>query len=179
MNPSVRKYGYLPSENLVPDVLAEGLDVVFCGTALGRVSAQRRAYYAHPGNFFWRTLKQAGFTQELLAPADYASVLRYGIGLTDLCKTAYGNDDELPAGAFDTVALRHKIGLYRPRYLAFTSKTGAASVMAMPTGKIAYGVQPLTIGTTQLFVLPSPSGHARRYWDASIWKELALLIGRN
>jgi len=28
-------------------------------------------------------------------------------------------------------------------------------------------------GTTRLFVLPSPSGQARRSWNAGIWQELA------
>lgn len=178
MSLGLQKYGYLPCKDHVPDVLVPGLDVVFCGTALGRVSAERCAYYANPGNFFWRALKQAGFTQELLAPADYASVITQGIGLTDLCKTAYGNDDELPEGAFDIEALRQKILCYQPRFLAFTSKAGASAVMGIATGKIAYGLQPLVIGGTQVFVLPSPSGHARRYWDASVWRGLALLIGR-
>ncbi|NIR58662.1 MAG: mismatch-specific DNA-glycosylase, partial [Gammaproteobacteria bacterium] len=33
---------------VLPDVLAENLDIVFCGSAAGRVSAARGAYYAHP-----------------------------------------------------------------------------------------------------------------------------------
>jgi TDG/mug DNA glycosylase family protein len=169
------KSGALPEAHCVPDMLAPGLCVVFCGTALGRISAQRRAYYANPGNFFWRTLYRVGLTPHQFAPEEYASLLPLGIGLTDLCKTAYGNDAELPEDAFDVAGLRAKILRYQPRLLAFTSKTGAAAVLECATGALAYGVQSERIGDTQLFVLPSPSGHARRYWREDVWQDLATL----
>ena len=171
--PRLDKFGALPPEHCVPDVLAPGLKVVFCGTALGRVSAERRAYYAHPGNFFWRTLFAIGLTPERLAPEAYARLLDYGIGLTDLCKVHYGNDVELPADAFDVGALRGKILDYRPRILAFTSKTGAAAFLGRPTGSFALGPQSETIGDTQIWVLPSPSGQARIFWNQAIWQDLS------
>ncbi|MEI9905382.1 MAG: mismatch-specific DNA-glycosylase [Asticcacaulis sp.] len=167
------KFGELPPEHCVPDVLATGLKVVFCGTALGRVSAERRAYYAHPGNLFWRTLHAVGLTPERLDPQDYARLLDYGIGLTDLCKKHYGNDAELPADAFDIAALRAKIEHYQPGVLAFTSKTGAAAFLGCPTGTIALGFQPETVGKTRIAVLPSPSGQARIFWDQQAWQDLA------
>ena len=43
---------------VLPDILQPGLRVVFCGTAAGRASAKARAYYAGPGNSFWKTLPQ-------------------------------------------------------------------------------------------------------------------------
>lgn len=128
------KFGTLPVSHHVPDVLQPGLDVVFCGTALGRMSAERKAYYANPGNLFWRALHRTGFTPNPMPPEAYAQVLQFGIGLTDLCKSAYGNDAELPQGALDVVALREKILRYQPRYLAFTSKAGAASYLGKDTG---------------------------------------------
>jgi TDG/mug DNA glycosylase family protein len=39
-------------DDVLPDVLVPGLAVVFCGNAAGKVSAQRGAYYAGPGNYF-------------------------------------------------------------------------------------------------------------------------------
>jgi len=38
---------------MLPDVLAANLDVVFCGTAAGKRSAEVGMYYAGPGNRFW------------------------------------------------------------------------------------------------------------------------------
>lgn len=167
------KFGPLPPEHCVPDLLEPGLKVVFCGTALGRVSAERKAYYANPGNFFWRTLHATGLTPELIRPEDYARLLAYGIGLTDLCKAHFGNDAELPDGALDAAALRAKIDRFQPAILAFTSKTGASVFLGKPTGAIPLGLQPERIGVTLIHVLPSPSGQARIFWDQSVWQSLA------
>lgn len=167
--------GALPREHLVPDVLALGLNIVFCGTALGVKSAREKAYYANPGNYFWRTLHHIGLTPRRLAPTEYKLVLEYGLGLTDLSKTNYGQDADIPRDAFDMVALQEKIFRYQPRYLAFTSKTGAALFLNRPAAKLAYGLQPERIGATQLFVLPSPSGQARIFWNETHWQTLSDL----
>jgi TDG/mug DNA glycosylase family protein len=158
---------------ILPDVLEPGLSLVFCGTAAGTRSAQDRAYYAHPGNMFWRTVCAIGLTPRLLAPAEFPLMPGLGLGLTDLSKFHYGNDNELPVDAFDVAALRNKIEVFAPRMLAFTSKHAGMSALGKP---IAYGLQPLTWGSTQLFVLPSPSGQARRSWNADIWQQLAELV---
>ncbi len=167
------KFGPLPDEHCVPDVLVPGLKVVFCGTALGRVSAERKAYYANPGNFFWRTLHNTGLTPERVRPEDYVTLLQYGIGLTDLCKAHFGNDNELPPGALDAEALRQKILKFQPRILAFTSKTGAATFLGRPTGSVPLGFQDETIGRTRICVLTSPSGQARIFWNQQAWQTLA------
>ncbi len=157
---------------ILPDLLQPGLALVFCGTAAGRRSAAERAYYAHPGNLFWRALFQAGLTPRLLAPAEFPQLPRYRIGLTDLAKRHSGNDDELPPGAFDVAALVAKVERHAPRLLAFTSKNAARAALGHATG---YGLQQETIGSTQLFVLPSPSGQARGHWDIEPWLALARL----
>lgn len=159
--------------HLVPDVLAPGLRVVFCGTAPSRASAAARAYYAKPGNRFWPALAAAGFTPRRFAPGEYAKLLELGIGLTDLCKGHSGNDDELPDGALDAACLRVKIERYRPGVVAFTSKNAAKAFLGREVG---YGWQPERIGGTRLYVLPSPSGQATRFWDERPWRELASVL---
>lgn len=176
--PELPQYGALPDSHQVPDLLAPGLRLVFCGTALGRRSALARAYYAHPGNLFWRTLHETGLTPAPIAPADYARLLDHGIGLTDLAKRHFGNDAQLPDGAFDVDALREKIERHAPAVLAFTSKTGAAAFLGRATGRIPLGFQPEMVGTTRLFVLPSPSGQARTYWDRTVWQALADAVAK-
>lgn len=178
MNLTLPKFGLLPQTHCVPDVLKPGLAVVFCGTALGRQSAHAKAYYANPGNLFWRTLHTTGLTPTRFAPKDYMRVLDHGIGLTDLCKTAFGNDAELPEDAFDIAALEKKLREYQPRILAFTSKTGAGAFLGRPTGTVGYGFQPERIGATRIFVLPSPSGHGRKYWRPDTWQALADEVKR-
>jgi TDG/mug DNA glycosylase family protein len=158
--------------HILPDLLQPGLALVFCGTAAGRRSAAERAYYAHPGNLFWRALFEAGLTTRLLAPAEFPLLLDYGVGLTDLAKRHSGNDDELPRDAFDAPALVAKIERHAPRLLAFTSKNAARSALGHTAG---YGLLDETIGGTRLFVLPSPSGQARGHWDLAPWLALGEL----
>ena len=161
------------SATVLPDVLQPGLRLVFCGTAAGRVSAAAGAYYANPGNAFWRTLHEVGLTPRRLAPGEFQMLPRYGIGLTDLAKHHVGNDHELPDGAFDAEALRERILRYMPAWLAFTSKNAAQGYIGRP---LHFGEQDWTVGRTRVFVLPSPSGQARRSWDPAHWSALARRV---
>lgn len=150
--------------------MAPGLRLVFCGTALGAASFRAGAYYAGPGNRFWPTLQAVGITPRRFAPAEYPQLLSLGIGLTDLCKTHYGSDAQLPSEALDGEALLEKILRWKPERLAFTSKTGARAALGRA---VNYGLQPERWGVTRLWVLPSPSGRAVKFWDASLWQALA------
>jgi double-stranded uracil-DNA glycosylase len=161
---------------ILPDVLQPGLRVVFCGTAAGKRSAAEGAYYAHPGNMFWRALFQAGFTPRLLAPQEFPLLPQFGIGLTDLAKRHAGNDDELPKDAFDVPGLLEKLTRYAPDALAFTSKNAARAVLG---NKTMYGRQPHPLGRTEIFVLPSPSGQARGHWNIAPWQQLAEYIRKS
>jgi TDG/mug DNA glycosylase family protein len=161
--------------SVLPDVLAPGLDVVFCGTAAGAASARRQAYYAGPGNAFWPTLFEVGFTPRQLQPDEYGRITQYGLGLTDLAKTISGSDDVLRDEHFDRPGLRARMKRYRPRVLAFTSKRAAEEFVGHA---VDYGLIDEMIASTLLYVLPSPSGAARRYWSAGPWRKLALLRGR-
>jgi TDG/mug DNA glycosylase family protein len=161
---------------ILPDVLAPGLAVVFCGTAPGRVSALRRAYYAGPGNYFWPALHRAGLTPRRLAPAEYAGVVAFGVGLTDLNKTEFGQDVDLSPNGWDLSGLLARVGAVAPARVAFTSKTAAAVCAGVPTGALVYGAQSWRIAGAEAWVLPSPSGQARRYWDEGPWRALGAAV---
>ena len=148
---------------ILPDVLRDGLRLVFCGTAPSRRSAQVGAYYAHGGNLFWDVLFKAGFTPTRLAPLQYRDLLDSNIGLTDLNKLQSGVDSELDAGAYDPEGLLDKVYAYRPEILAFTSKNGAKAFFGRRA--VAYGRQVERIGKTVVWVLPSTSGSARPHWE--------------
>ncbi len=152
---------------VLPDVLAPGLDVVFCGSAVGDASAEAGAYYAGPGNKFWPTLHEIGLTETELRPKDYPLVLTYGIGLTDMNKKESGSDSSLSRDADDATGLRGKIDEYRPAFLAFNGKRAAEAFFG---AKVAYGRQPEPLGTTVVHVLPSTSGAARGSWDLRHWQ---------
>ena len=165
--------------DILPDVLARDLLLVFCGTAASAASARATAYYANPGNSFWRALHQAGFTPRQFAPEDFRNLLELCIGLTDLCKSSAGNDSVIAFTEQDVLALRDKLIRYQPKIAAFTSKTAWRNFSGKSVSKpTAYGWQAEGIGQTRCFVLPSPSGSARRYWDIAPWQTLACAYKR-
>ena len=163
------------NEPVLPDILEPGLRVVFCGSAAGAVSARLGAYYAGPGNRFWPTLFSVGLTPRLLAPAEFPTLPSYGLGLTDMAKHVSGADAALPRGCDDPAGLARRIRAVRPRILAFTAKRPARVFLKRQFGldTVPYGAQPVTLDAIRLFVLPSPSGLAVRYWDIGPWRDLA------
>jgi TDG/mug DNA glycosylase family protein len=158
---------------VLPDVLAPHLKVVFCGTAAGRVSAATQSYYAHPQNQFWRTLAAVSLTPRQLQPAEYLQLLEYGIGLTDLAKHHAGMDSDIPDHGFDPAAFQAKMLQYGPQVVAFTSKRTGHVYFKRP---VSYGLQPERIGAVRLFIVPSPSPAARSSWDIGHWQALAELV---
>jgi TDG/mug DNA glycosylase family protein len=159
----------------IEDLLQPELRIVFCGTALGRTSYARKAYYAHPRNMFWRALYEVGLTDRPLKPEEYRNLLGYRIGLTDLCKSEFGNDDELSPRALDRAALLTKIEKYRPGVLAFTSQKAGRAFCGHRAG---LGWQPSSISGTRIYVLPSTSPMAKWNWAANSrhWKVLAEAV---
>jgi TDG/mug DNA glycosylase family protein len=157
--------------NVLPDILPPGLRLVFCGTAAGTASAKARAYYAGPGNSFWATLHATGLTPKQLKPAEFARLPEFGIGLTDICKVRHGSDEEVGTVEFDVAALTEKIAAAEPAILAFNGKNAARGALERD---VAYGLQDERLGGAALWVLPSTSGAARRFWKIEPWRELAV-----
>lgn len=165
---------------ILPDLLAPGLHLVFCGTAPSRISAAKGAYYANPGNRFWPTLFEIGLLPEPWPAMAYPGLLDLGLGLTDLNKTEIGNDIDLTPSAFDVPGFMDKMRRVRPAAIAFTSKHGARIFLShLGRGKgdgPGWGRQQRAWEGIALFVLPSPSGQARRSFDLGPWREMAAFV---
>ncbi len=160
-------------EPVLPDLLRHNLKLVFCGTAPSLRSAAKQAYYAHPGNKFWQVLYDTRLTPIKLQPKQFRLVIDIGLGLTDLVKYAKGSDADLLATDYDTSSFHDKIMEYQPLVVAFTSKTGGKAYLRR---SVDYGHQPETIGQTMVYVLPSTSGRASRYWNIKPWDELSKFL---
>lgn len=163
---------------MLNDVLIHNLDLVICGTAKGRVSALKGYYYAGPGNKFYGILHQAGFTPCKLEPKDCYEINQYNIGLTDLVHTEFGNDNQISNKSYNVERFMSKMKKYQPRYIAFNGKKAASFILGFNgvTRGIQYGLQDGNIGKSKLFILPSTSGSARRFWEEKYWIELQRLI---
>jgi TDG/mug DNA glycosylase family protein len=159
---------------VLPDILPPGLRIVFCGTAAGTASAKAGAYYAGPGNAFWPTLRSTGLTPIQLEPSEFERLPEFGIGLTDICKVLHGSDEEVGTVEFDVAGLQERIAEAEPAVLAFNGKNAARG--ALERG-VEYGPQEERIGGAEVWVLPSTSGAARRFWDIEPWRELAQAHG--
>ena len=137
------------------------------------MAARKRAYYAGPGNAFYETLWGIGLTPRRLDPAQYPELLDYGFGLTDICKTRSGSDQDVGRDGFDVDRLTALLEENRPGWIAFNGKNSGSGAFGHP---VDYGPQDEQFAGIPTFVLPSTSGAARRYWDVSGWRELAQLV---
>jgi len=142
----------------VPDVIAPNLTVLFCGINPGLYSAAVGHHFAGPGNLFWSTLFATGFTSRLFTAFEESELLGLGYGITNLVTrpSASAEDvekDELRRGVR---ALRRKVLEYQPRFVAVLGLV--AFRLGFESSKAVVGPQPDPIGSTQVWLLPNPSG---------------------
>ncbi len=150
---------------------------MFIGTAAGQRSREEGAYYAKKGNCFWPTLYGTGLTERQLQPKEFAILAHLKIGLTDICKKTSGVDTRLGIKDFDVDGLVKRLGALQPTMIAFNGKKAASIYFDCDTRDIDYGRQTRTRDGASLnsivFVLPSTSGSAKKYWDPQYWRTIA------
>lgn len=147
----------------VPDVIAPGLRVLFCGINPGLYSGATRHHFARPGNRFWPTLHQAGFTPRLLHPSEERELLTYGYGITNLVRRATATAEELDPE--ELVAgqrrLRSKVQRYRPKVVAVLGISAYRTAFGQKAATL--GRQPEPLAQAIVWVLPNPSGLNAHY----------------
>ncbi len=147
----------------LPDVIAEGLCVLFCGINPGMTAAAAGHHFAGRGNRFWRVMYLAGFTPQELAPEEDRRILHYGCGLTSLVERPTATADQLSRedflGAAD--AFEGKVERYAPTFVAFLGKAAYSALTGRQ--RISWGRQSTAIGASAVWLLPNPSGRNRAY----------------
>jgi TDG/mug DNA glycosylase family protein len=142
----------------VRDIIAPGLNVLFCGINPGLYSAATGHHFARPGNRFWPTLYGAGFSERLLAPWEERELLRSGCGVTNLVARATASASEVTAE--ELIAGRRrllaKVKRYEPRAVAVLGISAYREAFEQP--KASLGRQPERMHNAILWVLPNPSG---------------------
>jgi double-stranded uracil-DNA glycosylase len=147
----------------LPDVIAPGLDVLFCGINPSLVSAERGHHFARPGNRFWPALHRAGLTPRLFGPEEDGELPRYGLGITNVVDrptraAAELTREELRAGA---QALAGLVERFQPTVLAVLGITAWRAGFDRPHAVL--GEQPERIGGARTWVVPNPSGLNAHY----------------
>jgi double-stranded uracil-DNA glycosylase len=154
----------------VPDVLASGLRVVFCGINPGRWSASAGAHFANPRNDFWQLLDDAGFTPRRLAPEEQHELASFGYGLTNAALRTTRGSGDLRRGDFLGAAerLTRIAKELRPGWIAFVGKEAYRGAFGE---RPELGEQEPRLGDTRLFVLPStsPANAAVPYAERLRW----------
>jgi TDG/mug DNA glycosylase family protein len=154
----------------LPDLLCPGLDLVFIGINPSVYSVSQGHYFARKINRFWPAFSRSVLSEparralgvDRLEPEHDAALLAHGIGFTDVVKRATSRADqvdgqEFEGGARDLVA---KLEAFQPRIACFQGMMGYrpfARVLASAQPRAELGEQPIRLGRTRLFVVPSPS----------------------
>lgn len=156
-------------------IVAPGLRVLFCGINPSLRTAWTGHHFAHPANRFWSALHLSGFTPRRLAPAEQHELLGLGLGVTNIATRASARaselaDEELREGGRRLAA---EVEQLRPRWLAVLGVTAYRTAFA--ERRAALGRQERTIGATQVWVLPNPSGLNAHHTPAQLGERFAEL----
>jgi double-stranded uracil-DNA glycosylase len=145
------------------DVVAPGLQVLFCGINPSLLSARRGHHFARPGNRFWPVLHRSGFTPRLMTPDEDAELPRLGLGITNVADrptraASELSDAELRAGARSLERLLVEV---RPGVLAVLGLGAWRTGFGRPEASV--GLQPDRLEGVPVWVLPNPSGLNAHY----------------
>ncbi|KXP00041.1 G/U mismatch-specific DNA glycosylase [Tsukamurella pseudospumae] len=152
------------SDTTVPDLIGPGCRLLFSGINPGLWTAATGAHFARPGNRFYPALYAAGIVDHLIDASDGMTfadrnvLVDAGIGITNVAPRATAKASELTAEELRTggEALVERVSQVAPRILAVLGITAYRTAFHEP--KAAPGPQDRTIGDTQVWVLPNPSG---------------------
>jgi TDG/mug DNA glycosylase family protein len=147
----------------VPDVVAPGLRVLFCGINPGLYTAAIGHHFGRPGNRFWPALHLSGFTPRQLAPWEEDELLGLGLGITNLVARTTAAATELSAAELREggVQLVGRLEEHRPVWLAMLGMGSYRAAFGLPAA--AMGPQPESLGPSRVWLLPNPSGLNAHY----------------
>jgi TDG/mug DNA glycosylase family protein len=147
----------------LPDIVAPGLSVIFCGINPGLGAAAAGHHFVGRGNRFWRVLHLAGFTPDEIRPQDDRSLLAHGLGLTTVVERPTAGGGDLARREFGAAAagLQDWVRREAPSCIAFLGKAAYAGMMGRQV--VAWGRQDEPFGGAVAWLLPNPSGRNRAF----------------
>jgi len=146
-----------------PDILAHGLEVIFCGVNPASSAAADGHNFSNRNNRFWSVLHLSGFTDTRLRPEDERRLLEYGCGITAVVHRPTKRADEVLPEEFRQARRGFEAKMRRcaPRAVAFLGKRALSAMIG--SSDVGWGRYPPGFADTMAWVLPNPSGLNRGF----------------
>lgn len=162
-------------DKTIRDVVAPGLDVLFCGINPGRYSGATGFHFAGPGNRFWPALFASGFTDRLLKPHEVGLLPQYGLGITNLVARTTARADELDDEELreGLKTLARKVRRFKPKWVAVVGLGAYRVGFGKPRATV--GPQPDLLAGAKVWVLPNTSGLNANCQPAEFAKQFTAL----
>jgi TDG/mug DNA glycosylase family protein len=162
-----------------PDILAEGLIVIFCGLNPGITAETSGHSFSTPSNRFWTVLHLAGFTDVHLEPKDERRLLDYRCGITAVVRRPTRRAIEISPREFRQARpeFEQRMRSFAPRSLAFLGKRAYAAMMNV--GDAQWGRQREAFAGIETWILPNPSGLNRSFTRGALvcaYSELRIAL---
>lgn len=164
------------------DILARGLDVIFCGLNPASTAAVAGHNFSSGTNRFWTVLHLAGFTDVRLQPQDERRLLEYGCGITAVVRRPTRRATEVSSEEFRQarIGFEAKMRRYAPRSVAFLGKRALSAMIGRPD--LDWGRLPTEFAGTMAWLLPNPSGLNRAFTRAALvtaYEELRIALAQS
>ncbi|KKI88813.1 DNA glycosylase [Bacillus sp. SA1-12] len=144
------------------DIIQKELDILFIGFNPSLVSGKTGHHYANKNNRFWKILFKAGITDRLYKPEEDASLVKRGIGFTNIVARPTKTANEITREEYKIgrEILKRKISEYRPKVAFFVGKGVYLQYSQRKNAEWGKQEQSMIEGVID-FVAPSSSGLVR------------------
>ena len=159
------------------------MHTIICGTSKSKDVDE---YYVKERAKFWKLIHESGVTSKELQPHEYREFTRYGYHLMELVSDIIPQDRLINFDETQRKNIEHsvdRIDNMNIKRVFFNGKKAACwflqgkgerkvtKTCSSVTRKRSYGRQvDLDLGY-DVYILPSTSGTAARYWNAEIWTQ--------
>ena len=169
---------------LLRDRIRPGVRVLFVGINPGIRSALTGHHFAGFSNRFWKLLYDSRLVPEPISFEDDDRLPEWGYGITNIVPRPTPGIDTLERHEYvaGRVTLRRKILRHRPAVVALIGITVFRAMFPERKDAVALGLQEERIGSSEVFVLPNPSGRNANYTYAEMvaaFRALARFARRN
>jgi TDG/mug DNA glycosylase family protein len=170
----------------LPDLIPSPTRLLIVGINPGLLTVAVQAHFARRGNRFYKALHLAGITDHVIdasggfRPEDVAQLEELGIGITCIVPGATARADELTPEQLREggAALRRRVEALQPKVVAMLGVTAYRVAFGEPRATV--GRQPDDWGSSQVWVVPNPSGlnaHSSLADLAAAYREVAVAAG--